>query len=181
MTERNSSTSGRENTPPQVPVDSGRAQVGRECMAAMISGVILFVSMWAFVSTFSAGREPFATTDARKEAYERQKDLLVIAVGLLGTVTGYYLGRVPAELRAQSAQNLLSGATTAATQATRDKEQVRAEARAAADAALRALQSQAPAPRGDARSGAGAPSEMFPASGGADSARQILETFLRRV
>jgi hypothetical protein len=28
---------------------------------------------------------------AQKEAYERQKDLLAIAMGLLGTVTGYYI------------------------------------------------------------------------------------------
>jgi hypothetical protein len=128
------------------PADTTGAQLGREAITGLISLAILIVAMWAFVSTFAVGREVFtgAEAAAKKEAYERQKDLLVIAIGLLGTVTGYYLGRVPAELRAQTAQGLLNDATTATAQANQNADRVKQDARAAADAALRALQGQGP-------------------------------------
>lgn len=121
---------------------ASRVQVGREAIAALISLVILIMSIFAFVVTFSAAGAVYSGADAaaKKEAYERQKDLLGIAIGLLGTVTGYYLGRVPAELRAQTAQGLLSTATDAAQQANQNADRVKQDARAAADAALQALQ-----------------------------------------
>ena len=132
-----------------------RSQVGREAIAAMLSAAILATTTWAFMRTFESGSLIFAGDSAlaAREAYERQKDLLMLALGLLGTVTGYYLGRVPAELRAGTAQraadkaraelssanSLLTQAATTATAATQDRERIRRETREAAEAALRAL------------------------------------------
>ena len=88
-------------------VDTERWQASREVIAAVLSGAILVTAAWAFMRTFESGSVIFAGDSAlaAKEAFERQKDLLTLALGLLGTVTGYYLGRAPAELRAGKAQN----------------------------------------------------------------------------
>ena len=81
-------------------------------------------------------------------------------------MTGYYLGRAPAELRAGKAQNaadkaraelssansLLTQAAATATAATQDRERIRHEARAAAEAALRALKEPSTSAAPDARS-----------------------------
>ena len=136
-------------------VDTERWQASREVIAAALSGAILVTAAWAFMRTFESGSVIFAGDSAlaAKEAFERQKDLLTLALGLLGTVTGYYLGRAPAELRAGKAQNaadkaraelssansLLTQAAATVTAATQDRERIRHEARAAAEAALRAL------------------------------------------
>jgi len=132
-----------------------RSQAGRELIAALLSAAIVITSTWAFARTFESGSLIFAGDSAlaAREAYERQKDLLMLTVGLLGTVTGYYLGRVPAELRAgraqtaadkaraelSSANSLLAQAATTATAAAQDRERIRREARDAAEAAVRAL------------------------------------------
>lgn len=146
------------STTAAVPVESNAAQRGREAITAFISLVILVAAMTAFGLTFLAARETFAETDlAKKQAYERQKDLLMIATGLLGTVTGYYLGRVPAELRAATAQTavdraqaevasttgLLNGAQQEVADQARTTEDVKKQAREAANAALKALNEQA--------------------------------------
>jgi hypothetical protein len=136
-------------------IEMERSQAGREMIAAVLSAAILITTTWAFTRTFETGSLIFAGDNAlaAREAYERQKDLLMLAMGLLGTITGYYLGRVPAELRAgraqntadkaraelSSANNLLTQAATTATAATQDRERIRHEARAAAETALRAL------------------------------------------
>jgi len=59
-----------------------------------------------------------ADVKSKLDAYGRQKDILLYALALLGTVTGYYLGRVPAELRANTAQNQVTAANNTALQAT---------------------------------------------------------------
>jgi hypothetical protein len=139
-------------------VHTERSQVGREVIAALLSGAILVTTTWAFMRTFESGSLIFAGDSAlaAREAYERQKDLLLLATGLLGTVIGYYLGRVPAELRASKAQSaadkaraelssvnsLLAQAATTATAATQDRERIRQEVRVAAESALRALKEQ---------------------------------------
>ena len=143
-------------------VDTERSQAGREVITAVLSAAILVTTAWTFTRTFESGSLIFAgdSAVAAREAYERQKDLLTIAMGLLGTVTGYYLGRVPAELRAgkaqsaadraraelSSANSLLTQAATTATAATQDRERIRREAREAAASALRALKEQAANP-----------------------------------
>jgi hypothetical protein len=77
-----------------------RAQVLRESITALLSLAIAAVALWMLVDTYVTGRGPALVN----EAYARQKDLLLYALALLGTVTGYYLGRVPAELHAQNAE-----------------------------------------------------------------------------
>lgn len=165
--------------------DSSKVQIGRELLTAVISLAILIVSMTAFGLTFSAGREAFADAAAdagKKAAYERQKDLLGIAIGLLGTVTGYYLGRVPAELRAQTAQGLLQDATTATTQANQNAENVKRDARAQADAALAALQGQPAARTAEQRSREPvARSETELDRPNVEKARALLEEMIRRL
>lgn len=82
----------------------------RELITAGISVAILWVAVLTIWGTWkSASTVPDNDSDgkkaaAQKEAYERQKDIMLYAVALLGTVTGYYLGRAPAELHAQQAQ-----------------------------------------------------------------------------
>lgn len=79
----------------------------RELVTGSISVVILVIASVTLYGTWSFART-VPTDDkmmvAQKEAYERQKDIMLYALALLGTVTGYYLGRVPAELHAQQAQ-----------------------------------------------------------------------------
>ncbi|HVO60820.1 MAG TPA: hypothetical protein VMT53_07785 [Terriglobales bacterium] len=96
-----------------------RVQIFREVVTAVISVSILTVSVWMMVNTYRAGshamlsqksdeKQNEAEVKAMTDAFGRQKDLLLYALALLGTVTGYYLGRVPAELRAQQAQQTIS-------------------------------------------------------------------------
>ena len=81
------------------------AQMLREGISAFISLAIVAVSLWLLVDTYHAGKV-FGGDDekVRLDAFARQKDLLLYALGLLGTVTGYYFGRVPAELHAHRAE-----------------------------------------------------------------------------
>lgn len=127
-----------------------RMQAFREIVGAAISLAIVVVSLGMMVDTYHSSRVPIesAKTDekqnaaeikAKSEAYGRQKDLLLYALALLGTVTGYYLGRVPAEQRAQQAQqtannaqgqvasanNAAAQANSTATQAIQEKEKVK--------------------------------------------------------
>ena len=97
----------------------------------MISGAIAHFSLWMLYATYVSGRVPMqsgltdeklnaAELKAKSEAYGRQKDLLLHVLSLLGTVTGYYLGRVPAEQRAQQAQqsaNVAQGQLASANEA----------------------------------------------------------------
>jgi hypothetical protein len=81
----------------------------REGVAGIISLVILTIAAMMLYGTYNYVRDTSANADAavaasRKESYERQKDIMLYTLALLGTVTGYYLGRVPAELHAQQAE-----------------------------------------------------------------------------
>lgn len=40
-----------------------------------------------------------------QETYSKQRDIVLLTLGFLGTVTGYYLGRVPAEKQADIARD----------------------------------------------------------------------------
>lgn len=127
---------------PAASTTGDRVQIFRELVTALISIAILWVSVWMMVNTYRAGSQEMlsqksdekqnaAEVKAMADGFGRQKDLLLYALALLGTVTGYYLGRVPAELRAQQAQQTantsqhqlantqvqLGSATSAATQA----------------------------------------------------------------
>lgn len=87
----------------------------RESVTAIISLVILAIASLMLYGTYSYVRDGGSATDpnvaaSRKESYERQKDIMLYALALLGTVTGYYLGRVPAELHAQQAEKSANNA-----------------------------------------------------------------------
>jgi hypothetical protein len=80
-----------------------------EAMAAIIGLAVLIVAIWMLCNTFEAagcamvGANGSVDT-AKVDAFNRLKDIMLYGVTLLGTVLGYYFGRVPAELRAQQAQ-----------------------------------------------------------------------------
>ena len=73
-------------------------QLLREGMAVAISTVILCLAAWIIGQTFLAARGD------NVDAYNREKDIMLYVVSLFGTVTGYYLGRVPAEVNARRAE-----------------------------------------------------------------------------
>ena len=104
-------TSPSLNTPAaKPPAQFDVMQAIREGMASLISLVILVlaaITMWyTFVSGGAAG------TPTQVEAYNRQKDVMLYALALFGTVTGYYLGRVPAEVNAKRADTAANAAQT---------------------------------------------------------------------
>jgi hypothetical protein len=86
-------------------------QTLRECIAAVISLAIVAIALYLLVDTYTTGKAVSAMAGspqqkALDDAYVRQKDLLLYALALLGTITGYYFGRVPAELHAQKADRV---------------------------------------------------------------------------
>ena len=89
-------------------------EIVHEGMATVLSLVILLVASFFLVDTYLAGR--VALEAPQVAAYGRQKDLLQVAIALLGTVTGYYLGRVPAEKRAVRAEQRETEANAVASQ-----------------------------------------------------------------
>src|SRR5437868_277513 len=76
----------------------------RELVTFAIAAVILILAAWMLVSTFNTAGS--STLPAGKEAYDRQKDIMLYGLSLLGTVMGYYFGRAPAELRAKQAEKV---------------------------------------------------------------------------
>jgi hypothetical protein len=79
-------------------------QVLREGTAVVISMVILGLAAWTIGHTFlAAGGDSV-------DAYNREKDIMLYVVSLFGTVTGYYLGRVPAEVNARRAETAANAA-----------------------------------------------------------------------
>jgi hypothetical protein len=87
-------------------------------MAVVISVVILALAAVTISETFvSAGSTAKSPSEADEktrqyqiDAYNRQKDIMLYVVSLFGTVTGYYLGRVPAEANARRAERAADSA-----------------------------------------------------------------------
>ena len=77
-----------------------------ESAALIFSAVFVTVAMVMMWHTYTGGGVLFTGTDAQahKDAYDRQKDIMLYGFSLVGTVTGYFLGRAPAERGAQQAQ-----------------------------------------------------------------------------
>ena len=112
MTDPKPAPSDPTPAPAPAPDKAGTVIQGlHETMTTVISLVILVVAVVMLLRTFeyarSGGKDPTKAA-AEKEAYDRQKDVMLYALALLGTVTGYYLGRVPAERRAQQAQETVA-------------------------------------------------------------------------
>jgi hypothetical protein len=78
-------------------------------MPALISLMIVGVAAWMLCDLFYiAAKSATLVADQAKafsESYNRQKDILLLTLGFLGTVTGYYLGRVPSERAADKADH----------------------------------------------------------------------------
>lgn len=94
-------------------------QVLREGVAVVISMVVLGLAAWTIGQTFLAARGD------NVDAYNREKDVMLYVVSLFGTVTGYYLGRVPAEVTARRAE---TAARAAQQQLAESQEKLRAAA-----------------------------------------------------
>jgi hypothetical protein len=75
-----------------------RCQILRECVQALISVPIVFLALYLLWDAY------FAVKSGPK-AYADFKDVLAPALGLVGTVIGYYFGRVPAERHADTARD----------------------------------------------------------------------------
>jgi hypothetical protein len=93
----------------------------REVIAGLLSIAIAAVSFWMLLDTY------FATEQSRfiADEFSRKKDMLSIGLGLLGTVIGYYFGRVPAEKQADAARGEAAAAMKTAKAAEDDKDRVR--------------------------------------------------------
>jgi hypothetical protein len=79
-------------------VSQHRCQILREWVQALISIPIVLLALYLLADAyFSVKPGPKAFADL--------KDALAPALGLLGTVIGYYFGRVPAERHADTARD----------------------------------------------------------------------------
>ncbi len=81
----------------------------REIMTSAIAVVILAVTTVMLWKVFQAG----GVKAVDPEAFNRQKDIMHYGLTLLGTVLGYYFGRVPAERRAEQAEAVAHQANAA--------------------------------------------------------------------
>lgn len=72
----------------------------KEIVSAVLALVLVGFAIWLmyFISTLNDG-------EGEGAKYQRLSGLLQVAVGLAGTATGYYFGRVPAEKNAATAQH----------------------------------------------------------------------------
>src|SRR5262245_53740042 len=80
-------------------------EILRETVPALIALAILVVALsmlWDVHHLVDNKPEP--------ETYQRKKDVLLLALGFLGTVTGYYFGRAPAERHADTARDAAKAA-----------------------------------------------------------------------
>ena len=79
-------------------VDHTRTSTDPPALAmSVVVGLVLGLAAWTIGQTFLAARGD------NVDAYNREKDIMLYVVSLFGTVTGYYLGRVPAEVNARRA------------------------------------------------------------------------------
>jgi hypothetical protein len=78
-------------------------EILRESVPAVIALAILAVALWMLVDVHHLPK-------GEGDVYQREKDILFLALGFLGTVTGYYFGRVPAERHADAARVVASAA-----------------------------------------------------------------------
>ena len=151
----------------------------RELATVLITVTIVALAAWMLVVSFAtAGKQ---TSPQTVEAFTRQKDILLYCLSLLGTVMGYYFGRAPAELRANHAEELantsqtqltnaqdkLTTTTTAALEARRETDRIKADVKATL---APVVDGQAPGLLSEAAAGAGVPAPVLQ-----DRIRRLLE------
>jgi hypothetical protein len=93
----------------------------REVATVAFAGAILAVGLWLLVWAF------WRVDGHSDTAFEQRKDLLLVALGLMGTVTGYFFGRVPAENRAKHAEQQAESATQTSQQVSAQLQQSEAD------------------------------------------------------
>jgi hypothetical protein len=98
------------NTPQrQKPfASSDFGQGAREILTAVISVSIVGLALYMMFDTYRAAAK---AAQLQQEFFSDQKDILRLALGFLGTVIGYYFGRVPAERHANTARDAAAKAT----------------------------------------------------------------------
>jgi hypothetical protein len=176
----------------------------REIVTALLAAAIVVIALWMLVDTYIGGstvwRGDETATRALELAYNRQKDVLLLALSLLGTVTGYYLGRVPAELRAQQAQQTatttqtrlsqsqdrLNQATNTSARAMQEREQAREEKEQLSQDVREKLTRIQPillekVPEEQATLGGGAPPEVSVSNDELRTMQREIDDLLRRV
>lgn len=89
----------------------------REITTTLIALVILTITMILVMRTFGAAGDDF----------EKMKDVLLYVLPILGTVMGYYFGRVPAERRAEASEHKADQAQVTAQAATQQVSQVQTQ------------------------------------------------------
>jgi hypothetical protein len=94
---------GEPSQPTRTPDFSQNA---REIVTGVISVGIAGLALWMLGDTYVSSK----ATIFQDTVFSRQKDILLLGLTLLGTVTGYYLGRVPAEKHADAARDAAANA-----------------------------------------------------------------------
>lgn len=121
----------------------------KELITAFLGLAIAAIALWMLIGTYvTASERPELTAgdlenralyDARErvrlEQRSGQKDVMLVAIGLFGSVIGYYFGRVPAEKRADRAESAAQQAQATVTDAVTNASV--AEERAAGEKQLR--------------------------------------------
>ncbi len=93
---------------PQAPSQPSTAERFRERITASIGlGIVI---IYFFVAAFAAYAA--VSDNVAPEGFQQLKDLLTFIGGLMGTVIGYYFGRVGVEKRAETAESTAQWAQT---------------------------------------------------------------------
>lgn len=104
---------------PAPPASTKDLAVVKETVATIIALLVTVLTMWMLYSTYIDAGEKLQVTEQnlrqdevykeneklRLERQSSRKDVLLLSLGLFGTVMGYYFGRVPAERRAEKAED----------------------------------------------------------------------------
>jgi len=83
----------------------------RELVTATLGIAIVVTTLLMLCLAWEARNDPHA------DSWARTKDLLLYVNGLVGVVIGYYFGRTPTELRAETAEKATRGALREASMA----------------------------------------------------------------
>ena len=118
-------TDASQTVNPAAPPPAGNAPISlQDVMSAGLASLIAAVTLALLCYCF------WGASAVTAEHFKNEKDILALALGLLGTVTGYYFGRTPAEHQAQQATRAADTAqgNAQASQQSADKAHQKADA-----------------------------------------------------
>jgi len=75
----------------------------KEIVSALIVSLVALLTLYLIYTTYF-----FSNADAN--TYQRASQILQVMIALMGTVTGYYFGRIPAEAHAAGMQQVATAA-----------------------------------------------------------------------